>query len=242
LAKKHGRKYLEALAKVEAALSANGDNGLEPEIACQIVKETATVKFDPSVEAHIRLGVDPRHADQMVRGSVVLPHGTGKDVRVLVFAGADKVKEATDAGADYIGGDDLIKRISEGWLDFDVAVATRDMMGKVGPIAKILGPRGLMPNAKSGTVTDDVARAVRDVKGGRIEFRTDKFGIVHVVIGKASFTQEQIHENLSALVEALVKAKPAATKGQYLKSIYLTTTMGPSVPVDVREAAKLTTA
>lgn len=242
MAKKHGRKYLEALAKVEAALSSNGDNGLEPGIACQIVKETATVKFDPSVEAHIRLGVDPRHADQMVRGSVVLPNGTGKNVRVLVFAGADKVKEATDAGADNVGGDDLIKRISEGWLDFDVAVATRDMMGKVGPIAKILGPRGLMPNAKSGTVTDDVARAVRDVKGGRIEFRTDKFGIVHVVIGKASFTQERIFENLSALVEALVKAKPAATKGQYLKSIYLTTTMGPSVPVDVREAAKLTTA
>jgi large subunit ribosomal protein L1 len=241
LAKKHGRKYLEALGKVEAALSANGDGGLEPNKACEIVKETSVVKFDASVEAHIRLGVDPRHADQMVRGSVTLPHGTGRTVRVLVFAGADKVKEANEAGADYVGGDDLIKKISEGWLEFEAAVATRDMMGKVGPIAKILGPRGLMPNAKSGTVTDDVGRAVRDVKGGRIEFRTDKFGIIHTVIGKASFTQEQLHGNLAALVEALVKAKPAATKGQYLRTLFLASTMGPSVPVDVREAAKLTT-
>ena len=171
-----------------------------------------------------------------------LPNGTGKQVRVLVFAGAEKAREATDAGADYVGGDDLAKRIGEGWTDFDVAIATPDMMSKVGPLGKILGPRGLMPNPKSGTVTFDVGRAVKEVKSGRIEFRTDKFGIVHAPIGKVSFDHAKLRENLAALVEALVKAKPAAAKGQYLRSLTLASTMGPPVPVDVREAAKLTTA
>jgi large subunit ribosomal protein L1 len=239
--KRRGRKYLEAVQKVEAALSSNGDGGLDPAKACEIVKETSPVKFDATVEAHIRLGVDPRHADQMVRGSVVLPHGTGKTVRALVFAGGEKAKEAKDAGADFVGGDDLVKRIQEGWTDFDVAIATPDLMSKVGPLGRILGPRGLMPNPKSGTVTFDVARAVKEVKGGRVEFRTDKFGIVHVSIGKVSFTPEQLRENLSALVDALNRAKPASSKGQYIRTLYLTSTMGPSVPVDVREAARLTT-
>jgi large subunit ribosomal protein L1 len=242
VAKKHGRRYLEAVEKVSAALSANGDGGLDPARACEIVKDTSVVKFDATVEAHIRLGVDPRHADQMVRGSVVLPNGTGKNVRAVVFAGGDKAKEARDAGADFVGGDDLVKRIQEGWTDFDVAVATPDMMSKVGPLGRILGPRGLMPNPKSGTVTFDVGRAVREVKGGRVEFRTDKFGIVHVSIGKVSFTPDQLRENLAALVEALNRAKPASSKGQYLRTVFLTSTMGPSVPVDVREAARLTSA
>ena len=242
MSKKRGRRYLEALQKVETALSANGDGGLDPTKACEIVKATSLVKFDATVEAHVRLGVDPRHADQMVRGAVALPNGTGKEVRVLVFAGAEKAREAKDAGADYVGGDELAKRISEGWTEFDVAIATPDMMSKVGPLGKILGPRGLMPNPKSGTVTFDVGRAVKEVKSGRIEFRTDKFGIVHAPIGKVSFADEKLQENLAALVEALVKAKPQAAKGQYLRSLYLSATMGPSVPVDVREAAKLTTA
>jgi len=241
LGKRHGKKYLEALHKVEAALSSNGDGGLDPDKAVEIVKETSLVKFDATVEAHIRLGVDPRHADQMVRGSVVLPNGTGKSVRVLVFAGGEKSKEAKDAGADYVGGDDLVKRITEGWTDFDVAVSTPDMMSKVGPLGRILGPRGLMPNPKSGTVTFDVGRAVKEVKSGRVEFRTDKFGIIHVSIGKVSFAADQLKENLSALVDALNRAKPAASKGQYLRSVYLSSTMGPSVPVDVRDAARLTT-
>ena len=241
MAKRHGKKYLEAAQKVEAALSANGDGGLDPARACEIVKETSLVKFDATVEAHIRLGVDPRHADQMVRGSVVLPNGTGKSVRVLVFAGGEHAKAATDAGADFVGGDDLVKRIQEGWTDFDVAVATPDMMSKVGPLGRILGPRGLMPNPKSGTVTFDIPRAVKEVKGGRVEYRTDKFGIVHVSIGKVSFSPEQLRENLSALVEALNRAKPSSAKGQYLRTLFLTSTMGPSVPVDVREAARLTT-
>ena len=242
MAKRHGKKYLEALEKIEAAMGADGAEGLAPDQACRIVKETSAVKFDATVEAHIRLGVDPRHADQMVRGAVTLPQGTGKEVRVLVFAGAAQAKEAKDAGADYIGGDDLVKRITEGWTDFDVAIATPDMMSKVGPLGKILGPRGLMPNPKSGTVTFDVGRAVKEVKSGRIEFRTDRFGIVHAPIGKVSFAAEALHENLSALVEALVQAKPSAAKGQYIRTVYLSATMGPSVRVDVREAARLTTA
>ena len=241
MAKKHGKKYEEALKKVEAALGGSLD-GLEPLKAVEVVKDTSTVKFDASVEAHFRLGVDARHADQQVRGTVVLPNGTGKTVRVLVFAGGDKLKEAQEAGADYIGGDDLVKKIQEGWTEFDVAVATPDMMSKVGPLGRILGPRGLMPNPKTGTVTFDIGRAVREVKGGRVEIRTDKFGIVHVVIGKCSFSDDKLNENLAAVVDALVRNKPSAAKGQYLKSIFLVATMGPSVPVDVREAAKLTTA
>ena len=200
--KKRGKKYIEAAKKVEAALSSNGDAGLAPDAACKIVKETSTSKFDATIEAHIRLGVDPRHAEQMVRGSVVLPNGTGKKVRVAVFASGEKVREAQEAGADFAGGEDLVKKVSEGWTDFDAAVATPDIMSKVGPLGKILGPRGLMPNPKSGTVTFDVARAVREVKGGKVEFRTDKFGIIHAPIGKVSFDDSQLHQNLTALVDA----------------------------------------
>ena len=237
--KKRGKKYIEAAKKVEAAVSSNGNGGLDPETACQMVRETSISKFDATVEAHIRLGVDPRHAEQMVRGSVVLPNGTGKKVRVAVFATGDKVREGQEAGADYVGGEDLVKKVSEGWTDFDAAVATPDIMSKVGPLGKILGPRGLMPNPKSGTVTFDVARAVREVKGGKVEFRTDKFGIVHAPIGKVSFDDRQLHQNLVALVDALLRNKPSASKGQYLRTFFLTATQGPSVPVDVKEAARL---
>lgn len=239
---KRGKKYVEAVKKVEAALSTNGAGGLAPAMACEVVKETTTVRFDATVEAHVRLGVDVRHADQIVRGTVALPNGTGKTLRVLAFVGGDKVKEAQDAGADFVGGDDMVQRIQQGWTDFDVAIATPDMMSKVGPLGRILGPRGLMPNPKSGTVTFDVGRAVREVKGGRVEFRTDKAGIVHVAIGKASFDPSALEQNLTALVDALVRNKPSAAKGQYLRTLYLSTTMGPSVPVDVKEAAKLTSA
>ena len=241
MAKRHGKKYQEALKKVEEALSQNGDAGLEPLKAVEIARDTSTAKFDATVEAHVRLGIDVRHADQQLRSAVTLPRGTGKNVRVAVFAAGEKEREAKDAGADIVGGDDLVKRVSEGFTDFDVAIATPDMMSKVGPLGRILGPRGLMPNPKSGTVTFDVGRAVKEVKGGRIEFRADKFGIVHAPIGKASFDAEALHENFAALIEALVKNKPSAAKGQYLKTIYLSSTMGPSVPVDVREAGKLTT-
>jgi large subunit ribosomal protein L1 len=239
---KRGKKYVEAVKKVEAALSNNGAGGLAPAKACEVVKETTTVRFDATVEAHVRLGVDVRHADQIVRGTVALPNGTGKTLRVLAFVGGDKVKEAQDAGADFVGGEDMVQRIQQGWTDFDVAIATPDMMSKVGPLGRILGPRGLMPNPKSGTVTFDVERAVREVKGGRVEFRTDKAGIVHVAIGKASFDPSALEQNLTALVDALVRNKPSAAKGQYLRTLYLSTTMGPSVPVDVKEAGKLTSA
>ncbi len=227
--KKRGKKYIEAAKKVEAALAANGDGGLGSEEACKIVRETSISKFDATVEAHIRLGVDPRHAEQMVRGSVVLPNGTGKKVRVAVFATGDKVREAQEAGADFVGGEDMVKKVSEGWTDFDAAVATPDIMSKVGPLGKVLGPRGLMPNPKSGTVTFDVARAVREVK----------FGIVHAPIGKVSFDDRQLHQNLVALVDALLRNKPSTSKGQYLRTFFLTATQGPSVPVDVKEAARL---
>ncbi|HZQ49360.1 MAG TPA: 50S ribosomal protein L1 [Candidatus Dormibacteraeota bacterium] len=237
--RKRGKKYEEAAKKVEAALASNGDGGLDPEAAVKMVRETSTSKFDATVEAHVRLGVDPRHAEQMVRGSVVLPNGTGKKVRVAVFAQGDKVREAQEAGADFVGADELVKRVQEGWTDFDAAVATPDVMSKVGPLGKILGPRGLMPNPKSGTVTFDVARAVREVKGGRVEFRTDKSGIVHAPIGKVSFDDRGLYENLQALVDALIRNKPSASKGQYLRTLYLSATQGPSVPVDVKEAAKL---
>ena len=237
--KRRGKKYEEAVKKVEAAVGSNGDGGLNPETACRIVREASPSKFDATVEAHIRLGVDPRHAEQMVRGSVVLPNGTGKKVRVAVFANGDKVREAQEAGADFAGGEDLVKRVSDGWTDFDAAVATPDIMSKVGPLGKILGPRGLMPNPKSGTVTFDVARAVREVKGGKVEFRTDKSGIVHAPIGKVSFDDRQLHQNLTALVDALLRNKPSASKGQYLRTLYLSASQGPSVPIDVREAAKM---
>jgi len=239
--KKRGKKYIEAVKKVETAVASNGNGGLEPEKACEIVRDTSISKFDATVEAHIRLGVDPRHAEQMVRGSVVLPNGTGKKVRVAVFAAGERAREAQDAGADIVGGDDLVKRVQDGFTDFDAAIATPDMMAKVGPLGKVLGPRGLMPNPKSGTVTNDVGRAVREAKGGKVEFRTDKFGIVHVPIGKVSFDSSQLHQNLTTLVDALIRKKPAASKGQYLRTFYLTSTQGPSVPVDVKEAAKLHT-
>ena len=240
--KKRGKKYIEAAKKVEAAVSSNGNGGLEPQVAVQLVRETSISKFDATIEAHIRLGVDPRHAEQMVRGSVVLPNGTGKKVRVAVFAVGDKAREAQEAGADVVGGDDLVKKVTDGWTEFDTAIATPDIMSKVGPLGKVLGPRGLMPNPKSGTVTQDVARAVREAKGGKVVFWTDKFGIVHVPIGKVSFEQKALHENLSTLVDALIRNKPSTSKGQYLRTFFLTSTQGPSVPVDVKEAAKLHTA
>ncbi len=242
MASRHGKRYQEALRKVEEALGPDHAAGLTPVKACEVVRDTSTVRFDATVEAHVRLGVDVRHADQIVRGTVSLPSGTGKTVRVLTFVGGDKVREAQEAGADYVGGEDLVQRIQQGWTDFDVAIATPDMMSRVGPLGRILGPRGLMPNPKSGTVTFDVGRAVREVKGGRVEYRTDKAGIVHAAIGKASFQTADLEKNLAALVDALVRSKPAAAKGQYLRTLFLSTTMGPSVPVDVKEAARLTTA
>lgn len=198
--------------------------------AITLVKKTAVAKFDETVEAHIKLGVDGRHADQQVRGAVVLPHGTGRTVRVLVFAKGDKINEAEAAGADYVGGEELIPKIqNEGWFEFDVVVATPDMMGVVGRLGRVLGPKGLMPNPKAGTVTMDVAKAVADIKAGKIEYRLDKANIIHVPVGKASFTEEQLADNFNTLIGAIVKAKPASAKGQYLKSVTLSSTMGPGV-------------
>lgn len=208
--------------------------------AVHLVKETAKAKFDETVEAHIRLGVDPRHADQQVRGTVVLPHGTGKTVRVSVFAKGEKAREAEEAGADFVGAEDLAEKVTGGWTDFDVAVATPDMMGVVGKLGRILGPRGLMPNPKTGTVTMEVAKAVKDLKAGKIEYRVDKAGIVHVPVGKASFDEEKLAANFRTLMGAIIKAKPAAAKGTYLKKISLASTMGPGVkvnPADVTGAS-----
>ncbi len=225
---KHGKKYAEAAKLVDRA------NLYEPAEAIALVKKTAVAKFDETIEVHIRTGCDGRHAEQQIRGAVVLPNGTGKEVKVLVFAKGDKVNEAEAAGADYVGGDELIPKIqNEGWLDFDVVVATPDMMGVVGRLGKVLGPKGLMPNPKAGTVTMDVAKAIADIKAGKIEYRLDKTNIVHVPVGKASFTEEALQENFDALMAAIVKAKPSALKGQYLKSITLTSTMGPGVKVSV---------
>ena len=223
---KHGKKYVEAAKLVDRATS------YEPAEAIALVKKTATAKFDETVEVHIRTGCDGRHAEQQIRGAVVLPNGTGKTVRVLVFAKGDKVAEAEAAGADHVGGDELIPKIqNEGWLDFDVVVATPDMMGVVGRLGKVLGPKGLMPNPKAGTVTMDVAKAIADIKAGKIEYRLDKTNIIHCPVGKASFSEEKLTENFNALMEAIVKAKPSALKGQYLRSISLSTTMGPGVKV-----------
>jgi large subunit ribosomal protein L1 len=201
--------------------------------AIALTKETSTVKFDPTVEAHLRLGVDPRHADQMVRGTVVLPHGTGKIVRVAVFAQGEKAQEALRAGADEVGAEDLVKKIEAGWLEFDVAVATPDVMGQVGRLGRILGRRGLMPNPKAGTVTFDIERAVKEVKGGRVEFKVDKGAIIHVPVGKASFEETQLVDNLAALVDAVNRAKPSGAKGQYLRTLTVATTMGPGIRVDI---------
>ncbi len=208
----------------------------EPAKAFELVKKTAICKFDETVEVSIRLGVDPRHAEQQVRGTVVLPHGTGKTRTVLVFAKGDKAKEATDAGADFVGAEDMSAKIQdEGWLGFDVTIATPDMMSVVGKLGRILGPRGLMPNPKAGTVTFDIAKAVEEVKAGKIEYRVDKAGIIHAPIGKASFSIEKLLENFRTLIDALVRARPAATKGQYIKSITLSSTMGPGIKINVQK-------
>ncbi|MDI6870778.1 MAG: 50S ribosomal protein L1 [Bacillota bacterium] len=222
----HGKRYVESTKLIDREKLYS-----VPE-AVHLVKETAKAKFDETVEAHIRLGVDPRHADQQVRGTVVLPHGTGKTVQVAVFAKGEKAKEAEEAGADIVGAEDLAERISGGWTDFDVAVATPDMMGLVGKLGRILGPRGLMPNPKTGTVTMDIAKAVRDIKAGKVEYRVDKAGIIHVPIGKASFDEDKLAGNFRTLMGAVVKAKPAAAKGTYLKKISLASTMGPGVKVN----------
>ncbi|MCH5249884.1 MAG: 50S ribosomal protein L1 [Lachnospiraceae bacterium] len=223
---KHGKKYQEAAKLVDRTVQ------YEPAEAVALVKKTSVAKFDETVEVHIRTGCDGRHAEQQIRGAVVLPNGTGKSVKVLVFAKGDKVSEAEAAGADYVGGEELIPKIqNDGWLDFDVVVATPDMMGVVGRLGKVLGPKGLMPNPKAGTVTMDVTKAVNDIKAGKIEYRLDKANIIHVPVGKVSFDEAKIQENFEALMEAIVKAKPSAVKGQYLKSITLSTTMGPGIKV-----------
>ena len=223
---KHGKKYGEAAKLVDRATQ------YDPAEAIGLVKKTATAKFDETVEVHIRTGCDGRHAEQQIRGAVVLPNGTGKTVKVLVFAKGAKLDEAQAAGADFVGGDELIPKIqNEGWLDFDVVVATPDMMGVVGRLGKVLGPKGLMPNPKAGSVTMDVTKAINDIKAGKIEYRLDKSNIIHVPVGKASFSEEALAENYKALMDAIMKAKPSALKGQYLKSITLATTMGPGVKV-----------
>ena len=223
----HGKKYNEAAKLVDRSVL------YQPLEAAELIRQTSTVAFDPSVEVHLRLGVDPRHADQMVRGTVVLPHGTGKVVRVVVFATGEKAQEALRAGADEAGGDDLVKKIEAGWLEFDVALATPDTMGLVGKLGKILGRRGLMPNPKAGTITFDIDRAVKEVKAGRVEFKADKAGIVDVAVGKGSFEAAALVDNLAALVDAINRAKPTGAKGQYLKSLTIASTMGPGIRVDV---------
>ena len=224
---KKGKRYLEAAKLIEKS------SVYDLEEAVSLVKKSASAKFDETIEAHLRLGVDGRHADQQVRGAVVLPHGTGKKVRVLVFAKGDKVDEALAAGADFAGGDELVPKIqNDGWLDFDVVVATPDMMGVVGRLGRVLGPKGLMPNPKAGTVTMDVTKAVNDIKAGKIEYRLDKSNIIHVPIGKASFTEEQLADNFQTLIDAVIKAKPSAAKGQYLKSVVIASTMGPGVKLN----------
>ena len=229
---KRGKKYTESAKLIDRA------KVYDTEEAISLVKKTAVAKFDEAVEAHIRLGVDGRHADQQVRGAVVLPNGTGKTVRVLVFAKGPKADEATAAGADYVGAEDLIPKIqNEGWFEFDVVVATPDMMGVVGRLGRVLGPKGLMPNPKAGTVTMDVTKAVNDIKAGKIEYRLDKNNIIHVPVGKASFTEEQLKQNFDALMSAINKAKPAAVKGTYLKSVTLSATMGPGVKLNTVKLA-----
>jgi len=223
---KRGKKYLAALEKIDR------NHLYDPDEALNLVKEIAPANFDETVEVSVRLGIDPRHADQQVRGAVVLPHGTGKTRKVLVFAKGDKATEAANAGADYVGDEDLVKKVQEGWLDFEVAVATPDMMSMVGRLGKILGPRGMMPNPKTGTVTFDIERAVKEIKAGKIEFRADKTGIVHVPIGKVSFSVEKLKENYVTLMETLIKARPAAAKGQYIKSVTVSSTMSPGVKIN----------
>lgn len=232
---KHGKKYLESREKINSKESSNLSDAVKK------VLDSSYAKFDETVDVAVRLGVDPRHADQMIRGTVVLPNGLGKEVKVLVFAKGEKEKEALDAGADYVGNDDMIEKIKEGWFDFDKAVATPDMMGDVGKIGKLLGPRGLMPNAKTGTVTFDVGRAVNELKAGKIEFKTEKTGIVHVPMGKVSFGAEKIIQNVNTFLETILRLKPSSSKGPYLKGIAISSTMGPGIKVDtasVKELAK----
>lgn len=226
---KHGKKYRASLEKIEK------NKLYEPEQALSLVKELASAKFDETVEVAFRLGVDPKRADQQVRGAVVLPHGTGKTKRVLVFAKGEKAKEAEEAGATYVGDEDLIAKIQQGWLDFDAVVATPDMMGQVGRLGRILGPKGLMPNPKTGTVTMDVAKAVKDIQAGKIEYRTDKAGNIHAPIGKVSYTTEQLLENLQTLADAIIKAKPTTSKGTYLRKVTVSSTMGPGVAVSTSQ-------
>ena len=224
---KRGKKYVEAAKLVDLTATYSAEE------AVALVKKASTAKFDETVEAHIRTGCDGRHAEQQIRGAVVLPHGTGKTVRVLVFAKGAKATEAEAAGADFVGGEELIPKIqNEGWFDFDVVVATPDMMGVVGRLGRVLGPKGLMPNPKAGTVTMDVTKAIADIKAGKIEYRLDKTNIVHVTVGKVSFTEEMLADNFKAIMDAIIKAKPSALKGQYIKNITLTSTMGPGVKVD----------
>lgn len=223
---KRGKNYIEAKKKIDATQKPNFAE------AIQMSLDSSFAKFDETVDVAVRLGVDPRHADQMVRGSVVLPNGIGKEVRVLVFAKGEKEKEAQEAGADYVGNEDLIEKIKGGWLDFDKAVATPDMMGAVGKIGKILGPRGLMPNAKTGTVTFDVVRAINELKAGKIDFRVEKAGIVHVPVGKVSFGVEKIQQNLAAFLDTIIRLKPASSKGTYVRGVAISTTMGPGIKVD----------
>lgn len=231
---KHGKKYLEAAKKVDA------DRLYTPQEAVELLKQISYSAFDGTVELHMRLGIDPRHADQIVRGTAVLPHGTGRTVRVLVFAQGDKAREAEEAGADYVGAQDLVQRIEGGWLDFDVAVATPDMMGQVGRLGRVLGPRGLMPNPKSGTVTFDVGRAVQDIKAGRVEFRNEnRAPLLHVPVGKVSFDDQKLLDNFSTLMEAIAAAKPSAAKGSYIRSIYLSATMSPGIRIDPTAAQGL---
>jgi large subunit ribosomal protein L1 len=222
---KHGKKFTSAAAQV-------GDKQYSIEDAIPLIQKVKYAKFDETVEVAMRLGVDPKHADQMVRGTVVLPHGLGKSKRVLAIAGADKQKEAQDAGADFVGGDDVVEKILGGWVDFDAVVATPDMMRAVGRLGKVLGPRGLMPNPKTGTVTPNVAQAIKEIKAGKVEFRVDKTGIIHAPLGKTSFPAKNLIDNAKALVESVVKAKPAAAKGKYLKSVTVSSTMGPGVAID----------
>ena len=233
MAQKHGKKYLAAAAKIE------DDRIYSPEEAVKLVKETSYTTFDGTVEVHLRLGIDPRHADQTIRTTVALPHGTGKTMRVLVFAQGEAATAAQEAGADFVGADDLIARIDrENFFDYDIAIATPDMMGKVGRVGRKLGPRGLMPNPKSGTIVsaDELPRTIREVRGGRVEFRNDKTGLLHVAVGKVSFSEEQIYQNVAALMEAVKAARPSAAKGSYIRSVTFTSTMGPGIPVDIAAA------
>jgi large subunit ribosomal protein L1 len=227
---RHGRKYMEAAGLIEA------ERRYPLSEAAELLPKLSTAKFDATVEAHLRLGIDPRHADQLVRGTVVLPHGTGRSLRVIVFAQGEKAQEALRGGADDVGGEDLVKRIDDGWFEFDAAIATPDMMGMVGRLGKKLGPRGLMPNPKSGTVTFDIERAVSEIKSGRIEFKVDRAGIVHAPVGKASFTPDQLRANIATLVDAVNRAKPTGAKGTYMRTLTLAPTMGPGVRVDIPSA------